>query len=401
MELNEKTPAGSYLVGRFFDGISSGLFMMALPWVMLSTPNMGVFVSLVALVCTVISFVLTPVLSTVIDRYSRKNILILVQLSQAATAAVVASVYGLGFSSNWLLAAAQLIFWVSGNVAWATNHAFTQENFYPHEYASISGKQEVTMQATTLGAGALGVALLQRWGMFEFSIFAAMASAMSVICYFFTPYRRQLRHSLSLSFIQLMTQSRIIFTRQPHFYLFLMLSALCYPILTFLEQLVPIWFSQTGISGGWFAAYNIAFALGSLITGVFISRLLTIGPYPLIMIAAMAFAAMMLVGMSLSTSLPLLMMFTFCFGFFNALNRIARVNLMHHSIHIDQRGRADGGLKMFSTFAQSISYVVIALLSHFGIAHFGFFIAAGVLVLSVLMMMRLHKRPNLVVSASS
>ncbi len=41
MEATDKTRANAYLTGRFFDGVSSGLFMMALPWAMLSTPNMG------------------------------------------------------------------------------------------------------------------------------------------------------------------------------------------------------------------------------------------------------------------------------------------------------------------------------------------------------------------------
>ncbi|CAG9298245.1 MFS transporter [Celerinatantimonas diazotrophica] len=403
MELHVKTPARAYLTGRFFDGISSGLFMMALPWIMLSTPHMGVFVALVALVCTVVSFVLTPFFSTLIDRCSRKNILILVQVVQSGSAAVVALVYGLGYASNWLLAAAQLVFWVSGNVAWTTNHAFTQENFHPQEYASISGKQEVTMQATTLGSGALGVVLLQTWGMFEFSIFAAMASAIAIICYLLCPYRRQLqlRHSAALSFVRQLIESRMIFTQQPHFYLFLMLSALCYPILTFLDKLVPIWFAQMGISGDWFAGYEISFSMGSLVTGLFISRLLRIGPYPSIILVAMGLAAVMLIGMSISASLPLLMVFTFFFGLLNALNRIARVNMMHHRIDIGQRGRAEGGLKMFSNLAQSLSYVVIALLSHFDFIHLGFFIAAAVLVVSVMIMVRLHRRPDLVVSMAS
>lgn len=58
MEKNNTTREGYYLTGLFFDGISSGLFMMALPWMMLSKPNQGAFVAIVALVCTVLSFFL-------------------------------------------------------------------------------------------------------------------------------------------------------------------------------------------------------------------------------------------------------------------------------------------------------------------------------------------------------
>ena len=65
------------------------------------------------------------------------------------------------------------------------------------------------------------------------------------------------------------------------------------------------------------------------------------------MIGAMGVAAITLIGMSFSSSPLLLLFFTFFFGTFNALNRIARTNWMHHSISIDQRGRADGGYKCF------------------------------------------------------
>lgn len=192
-----------------------------------------------------------------------------------------------------------------------------------------------------------------------------------------------------------MKESREIFTLRPHFYAFLMLSALSYPILTFLGMLVPIWFSEMGISGDWFAGYNIAFGLGSLVTGLFVTRLLGLGSHQGIMIGAMGLAATTLVGMSFSSTPQLLLMFTFFFGTFNALNRIARTNWMHHSINIDQRGRADGGLQMFATLVQSISYVAIAFLSHFGITQLGFLFASVVMVAAVLLMVRLNKGPEL------
>ncbi|PFG56461.1 putative MFS family arabinose efflux permease [Vibrio sp. ES.051] len=399
MELEVKTRTETYLTGRFFDGISSGLFMMALPWVMLLSPHMGAFVAMLALSCTALSFILTPFFSTLIDRFSRKRLLVLVQLLQSGTAAIVAVFYEIGYESNWLLAAAQLVFWNSSNLAWSTNNAFTQENFYQNEYASISGKQEIIMQVTTLGAGALGVILLEAWGMFEFSSFAAIASGIAAISYMLTPYRRQLLQSSSISFVTQLKQSREIFIQRPHFYGFLLLSALSYPILTFLAKLVPIWFAETGTSGDWFAGYNIAFGMGSLVTGLLIGKLLGLGSHQSIMIGAMGCAAIMLIGMSLSSSPLLLLFFTFFFGTFNALNRIARTNWMHHSISIDQRGLADGGLQMFSTLAQSISYVAIAYLSHFGVTQLGFFFAAGVMIVSVLFMIRLNQGKELAISS--
>ncbi|GHW54624.1 MFS transporter [Vibrio cholerae] len=395
MEKNNTTRAGYYLTGLFFDGISSGLFMMALPWMMLSKPNQGAFVAIVALVCTVLSFLLTPFFSTLIDRSSRKQLLVLVQALQAGTAVVVALCYGAGYDSMGLLVAAQLVFWTSSNLAWSANNAFTQEHFQPHEYASISGKQEVIMQATTLGSGALGIVLLEMWGMFEFACFAALASGIAMSSYLLAPYRRQLRQTHSASFFEQIKESREVLTLRPQFYAFLMLSTLTYPILTFLSKLVPIWFAEMNISGDWFAGYNIAFGMGSLVTGLFVSRLLGISTHPKIIIGAMLLATMALIGMSLSASPQSLILCTFFFGTFNALNRIARTNWMHYSVNIDQRGRADGGLQMFSTLVQSVSYVAIAFLSHFGLTQLGFMLAAMVMVAAVFMMVRLNGRMKL------
>lgn len=98
-----KNKTQPYLAGRFFDSISSGLFMMALPWVMLSEPKMGTFVALVSLSCTAISFLTTPFFSTLVDRHSRKALLVLNQWIQSGMALVVFIAYWLGFESHWLL----------------------------------------------------------------------------------------------------------------------------------------------------------------------------------------------------------------------------------------------------------------------------------------------------------
>ncbi|MCG9726711.1 MFS transporter [Vibrio brasiliensis] len=390
-----------YLSGRFFDGISSGLFMMALPWIMLSTPDMGTFVAMVALACTATSFVLTPFFATLIDRRSRKALLIAVQVIQSLTAAIVLLAHIVNLDSQWLLAGAQMVFWVSSNLAWSTNNAFTQENYQRHEYASISGKQEIVMQTTTLGAGALGVILLQTWGMVEFAAFATFASALAALSYIVTPYNKQLRDSHSSSFIAQMKQSRAIFAQQPRFYAFLLLSCLSYPILTFLGKLVPIWFAENNISGDWYAGYNISFGLGSLLTGVLVSKLLSMSSHQTTMQYSMALVALALFGMSMATHPGYILLMTLVFGFFNALNRIARTNWMHHTIEISQRGRVEGGLVLFSTSVQSLSYVIIALLAHNGFTQYGFAIAAFTMLAAVVIMVLLNRSQPLQAQVAS
>ncbi len=379
----------AYLTGRFFDGISSGLFMMALPWLMLQSPNMGTFVALVALSCTLISFVATPYFSRLIDRYSRKQLLIVNQVLQASVALIVTLVYAAGLQSNWLLAGAQLLFWVSSNLAWNTNNAFTQENYTQNEYARISGQQEVVMQGTTLGAGALGIVLLEHWGMFEFALFATLASTIAAIAYWLTPYTRKFIASKRHSLVQDLGLVRQELGAQKRFYTLVFLSCLTYPMLTYLSKLVPIWFAEHNVSGQWFAAYNLCFGLGSLVTGLVVSRLLARWSAPTLIQFALFGVSGLLVVMSLSTPLYLVT-FTAGFGFFNALNRIARTNWMHHQVDMNIRGRIDGAMGMLSTLTQSLGYVLIALLSYANMTLWGFYIAAALMLLVSLFALRLN-----------
>lgn len=369
--------------------------MLALPWLMLKEPNMGTFVALTALVCTSISFVVTPFFATIIDRQSRRLILISAQVIQASTAALIMLAYALNLGNVWLLALSQLIFWVSSNVAWHTNNAFTQENYDKNEYAKISSYQEIVMQGTTLGAGALGIVLLEMWGMFEFSLFAAMASSIAAISYYFTPYRQQLRTPKHVTFTEQLKESKSIFSQNLTFYAFIVLSCLAYPTLTFLGKLVPIWFAGQNVSGDWVAWYNMAFGLGSLLTGVFVAKILNLSSHPRIMQYSMLALTAVLLLMAFFMQPIYIVILTLGFGFFNALIRIARTNWMHHTIEISQRGRVDGGLGMFATSVQSLSYVLIAFLAHTNNIENGFIVIAVIIGISTVSMFWLSNKSEM------
>lgn len=82
------------------------------------------------------------------------------------------------------------------------------------------------MQGTTLGTGALGIVLLEQWGIVEFSGFAMLASTLAGISYLVTPYRQAFRAERKVRFWQQLVESRSIVLSEPRFYAFLMLSSL-------------------------------------------------------------------------------------------------------------------------------------------------------------------------------
>ncbi|MDO6707225.1 MFS transporter [Photobacterium sp. 1_MG-2023] len=387
--MSRSTP---YLAGRFFDGISSGMFMLALPWIMLSQGDMGVFVAALSLLCTLLSFFTTPFSATFIDRHSRKSILITIQLIQASTALAVLIAFQLEKDTLWLLALAQIIFWLTNDIAWSTNNAFTQENYDKSEYARITGQQEVVMQLTTLGAGAAGIVLLTTWSMIEFSLLATLASAIAAFSYFCTPYRRQLKPQKSQPFFSQLGASRAIFARRPAFFMFLALSCLTYPMLSYLAKLVPVYFSEQQISGSWFASWSLSYGVGALITGLLITRLLARFSHEKAMISAVLIMGCLLLIMSFWLIPEVLVALTVVLGFFNAFNRIARTNKMNHEVSVHERGRIEGGLKLFSVLSQGLGFTLIAVLSGLNLTAFGFTIMGIIILLAGFTMQFLYRR---------
>ncbi|WP_119396235.1 MFS transporter [Salinibius halmophilus] len=382
----------NYLTARFFDGLSTGLILLALPWYILTHGGTGSFVASIALVCTITSFALTPLLSTFIDRYSRKTILIANQVIQAAVAFVVALCVVKQMASPLLLGLCQVIYWVTMNMAWSTNNAFTQENWQPSEYAGISGKQEIVAQMTVLLAGATGVIMLENWGLLTFSLVAAFASMLSTFSYLVTPHQRRVLNRQQESVWRQLKQSKDIVWADKTFFAFIFAAQLGYPVLTFLGQLVPIWLSEQGASGSWFASYQLLIGLGAITSGLLIKRIYQhIALEKILPLGALAMA-LAVYSMSWQTNLITFVALAALFGFFKSVNRVTRANLMHLHTDGSTRGRAEGVLGMMVMTVQSFSYIFIAAISAEGQTELGFTAAAGVLFLSALVMTYLLAR---------
>ena len=367
------------LVAQYFDGVSSGMFMMALPWMMLTGGDDGSGVAIVALICTLTSFFLTPLFSTLIDRHSRKGILVLMQLVQAFTALGLFASAFYGEPGIVSLGIAQIIFWVSNDVAWHTSSALTQENFSPDEYPRISSYQEVIMQVVTLGAGAAGVVVLELWDIQRFALFAFVASSLAFVLYGWMPYRRQLQRNVSASFVEQLVGVRDIFARDRGFFLFLALSCLSYPVVTYLVKLVPVYLANNNYEGHWFALWKSGYGVGAMVCGLFVVGLLMKFRHEKLMIFSVLMIAGLLGVMALRTDPLVIVCVAVVLGFFTALNRIARTNKMNLVIDLNERGRVDGGLALFTTLSQSLSYVLIAVLAHYEMTEQGFAIVALVM----------------------
>lgn len=367
------------LLGRLFSDSASGLFMMALPWLMLKQEAGGHYVAIMALLCTCSSFVMTPVFSTWIDRSSRKYLLLLVQCFQFLAACLVLFSGLYGNANLLVLSIAQFIFWVSSDLDWSATNALVHENFTEKEYPKISGYKEVVSQAVQIFSGAMGIYVLEVWNTVYFSAFACSFSLFSILFFLFMSYQM---HDISFnqkSFRKTLIETKTVVHKHSDKIVLLALSCLSYPVLTYLSKLIPIYFAQNMISGAWFAAWEVAYGVGAIVCGFSVVWILKkYHEINLIRFSILSLSFLLFVmGMNLT---PIgLVLFTLLYGFFSVLDRISRINYMNKVIHPRERGRLDGVLKMWSTSIQSGSYVLIAVLVHYNQVGYGFMMAAVIL----------------------
>ncbi|WP_040557263.1 MFS transporter [Reinekea blandensis] len=380
MTLLKKPRVHRYLAGRATDMLSASLFTLALSWKMLEGGVSGTVVALLALVCTVSSTLLTPFASTWMDRYSRRQILVQVKLVSTASAVSLILLPESHTLTIPAMMVVQWVYWVCNDLSWTCGNAFVQENYRADEYAPLSSLQEMILQGFTLLSGALGLWFLSVWRLDQFAWFAVITGSVSALLYQLTPYRMQPRDLNQESFAQSLRSTADIFRARREFFLFVALSCLSYPMLTYLAKLVPVYLSEGSYGGGWLASWNLGYGLGALLCGAGIAVLLRRFNLKTLMQSTLLGLSVLLFVMGAVLRPETLVVGALLIGLLNPIARIARANLLHHEVPVAQRGRIEGGLKIFSTVLQSISYLLIAGLAAIDRIEWGFTLFAGVLM---------------------
>ena len=129
-----------------------------------------------------------------------------------------------------------------------------------------------------------------------------------------------------------------------------------------------------------------------MVIGLLIPKILKMASHQTIMQLSMLIIGLTLVAIGQLSDPVYIIALTLALGAFNALNRIARTNWMHHSVDMAHRGRVDGGLTLFATMTQSLSYVLIAFLASTDAIVYGFVIVGIIVLAAALWMTQLVKQ---------
>ena len=419
------------LVANTLGSIGSGITIFAVPWLLVHEPDGNAAYRWVTIATTIVLFVVSPYYGAWVDRHSRKTALLASEAwGFAATAAMALLGLALGGFAVWQLMAVYFAGMLYYTLHYPAKFALIQQMFDRSQYQSLTGLLEIQGQTAMMIAGGLGgllVAHVPLWTilLFDAATYAASFALQSTLPYTAThlapaaparavPADSAAAHPLAPRSAPTLSTAttpplaapppaptaatpgapaRGVWTAvgegwrwlvaRPLLALFFTCTLIPFVVVMAGNYLLPIYVAQTLRAGpGWFAAGEIAFALGAITAGFMLPRL--IGRHS----AADTLPGTMLVflaGLLVVLVAPYPLAFLVAgvlLGFGNAGCRVARSSLLMHLVPNHMMGRVGGFYQVLDRVLRTLLVMAMVVIDTHGPVA-GYLILTAVVVLAL------------------
>lgn len=368
------------LFANFISGIAQGISMISIP-LYFARNHMSNWFNIAYVMITVVSLFWSLYGGTLIDKYNRKKIFLLLNLVNGIAIGTIAWLeYSTTGLTNYLAAAVfALTFW-NFNLHYPCFYAFMQEISEKENYNKIASYIEVQSQMASALAGA-GAALLisggistsffsieiEPWSLSQiFALDACTYFVALAIIYFmrFVPVSKRKSESGGV-FIQLKTGYDYL-KKKPYVFLFgVVTHAVFIVVLLHVFNLAPLYVEQhLKENAEIFAISEIFYASGAILAGVAIHKIfggMTFVKAIIVLTFVSVFEFLCMVG---SNWVSVFFIMTFLLGISNAGVRVIRVSYLFMVIPNQIMGRANSIFFLTNAFSR------IVLLSLFSLTFF-------------------------------
>jgi MFS family permease len=378
------------LIANTLGSIGSGVTIFAVPWLLVHQPNGNEAYRWVTIATTIVLFLLMPYYGAWVDHHSRKTALLASEVwGFGATLGMAITGLALGGFAPWQLMTIYFAGMLYYTLHYPAKFAMIQQMFDRSQYQSLTGLLEIQGQTAMMIAGGLGGLLIEHVPLWAILLFDAATYLISFLIQATLPYepthlatlpsplapRTSVWASVAVGWRWLRDRPRLA--------LFFTCSLVPFLIVMAGNYLFPIYVAQTlKASAIYFAGGEITFALGAIVAGFLLPRL--IGEHS----AASTIPATMLVFLA---GLLVLILFrfplTFLFagallGFGNAGCRVARSALLLHLVPNEYMGRVGGFYQVLDRVLRTVLVMSMAIIDTHGPP-------AGYMVLTVVLLVAL------------
>jgi MFS family permease len=331
------------LIANMFSSVGTGITMLSIPWLLIQKSGGETLFGYIALAMTVILLLLTPYSGMMIDRFSRKAIMLCGEVLgfTIVTAFAFIGFFGIEYQI-WHLA----VLYASGVLYYflfyPTLFALNQELFDSSQYKQLNGIFEIQGQLATVMAGGVASILMEKVALHWILLLDACTYLAAVYCLWKIPYHREHHSVHNVSFWYKMTEGYRYMRNHPSLFWFLLASFMPFIGVMMTNYLHPIYISTVlkedgSVYGTQSMVYGIGAAFAGLVIPFFMKR---IGNEAAIVINVCIYTIAMTMFLIFQHTLIFYMLVVFT-AFGNAGTRVARSSLMMELIPNDKIGRVD------------------------------------------------------------
>ena len=406
-------------LANIISGIAQGISMIAIPWYFVKIVSRPEIFANSYLGVTFLTLFWGLYAGTLIDRYSRKKLFVIINIVCGILIGAIAF-YGNYISSlpDVLVILVFAITIFNYNVHYPNLYAFGQEITEPKNYGRLNSYIEVQGQVTSVLSGAFAAILLtgtnnnvldiggftfvlpvdiEAWDIYEIFLLDA-ATYIAVIFVFmlirYTPISKEKTHKAGL-FDRLQAGFRYL-RDHPIIFVFGLASYMLFAFtLVEIHVVLPLYVKNfLGMGGNVFASAEIYYSFGAIFSGLLILRLFkkfntVIGVIILMIIVACAFYLMFIYKI-----LWVFFLGNFLLGITNAGVRILRTTYIFNHVPNNLIGRTGS---VFNTLNIVVRMLLIGLftLSFFQIGdniRFGYLVGVVMMLLAIISLIIWYKR---------
>jgi MFS family permease len=406
------------LMANFISGIAQGISMISIPAYFAQTDQSNWFNIAYAIITCVILF-LSIYGGTLIDKYNRKHIFLVLNIFNAIAIGGIAyfESMNLGYTNYWAAAVFALTFW-NYNLHYPCFYAFMQEITERENYNKIASYIEVQSQMASALAGA-GAALLLGGGLTtSFFVFEIEPWSLSQIfaldaCTYFIA----LLIIYAIRFVPIVEREEEAGTvgarlkvgyqhlkNRPYIFLFGILTHAVFVVtLLHVFNLAPLYVAQhLNASAQVFAISEIFYAIGAIIAGLAIHKIFGGTTFVKAIIIMMLITILELLGLIASTEVWIFYLISILLGITNAGIRVIRISYLFQVLPNQVMGRVNSIFFLSNVMARIIFLTLFSFtfFHHSGNVIYTFLILSIFIFVCLLILMffytkiTLNKEPN-------
>jgi MFS family permease len=358
--------------------------MIAVPWLLVQVDGGKVFGQM-ALTMTIIHFFLSPWIGLMVDRFSRKKIL----LTGEALGFLVITFFTIqGFIYGYETIQLLLIYAIGTlyyNLFYPTMFAFIQEVFDEDVYHTLNGAMEVQGQVASMLAGGISSFLLTVVDLQWILLLDATTYLLACFLFWLIPYKKGERDVTSRSFFSNMLEGFRYMKRRPMLFFLLLGSFMPFIGVMMTNYLFPVYLSEElQVSGTAYSLQTTVYGIGAIVAGLAIPILVRKWTSMKTIMTTVTLYTIGITSVLFFKQLAIFYVLVFFMAFGNAGSRVARNTLVMEIVPNQIIGRVTA---LFGVIGLGIRIVLLstftALVSH-QLVTVSFYILSVILIIATL-----------------